>query len=75
MELYLTDDPIIQCSNCGQQYKISRDDLDYDNYFIGEFGMGARFEHDFRFEGTCRHCGSQFFFTLSGFFGCFLACL
>lgn len=66
MELYLQEDPIIQCSCCGKQYQISKDNLDYEISFVGEFGMGARYEHNFRFDGFCEACESQFSFVLKG---------
>ncbi len=66
MEFYVTEDPIIKCSNCGQKNKISIDDLDYDSYFIGKYNMGERFEHVFGYEGICGCCGTRFSFSIKG---------
>lgn len=66
MEFIVLEDPVIQCACCSTQYRIPKDELEYDNYLISEFGMGARFEHVFRFEGTCDNCGSQLSFALKG---------
>ena len=64
MEFEIIEDPVVQCSRCKTQYRIPKNSLDYDNYCVGEFGMGARYEHDFRFEGVCENCTSRFSFVI-----------
>lgn len=62
----IIDDPIIRCECCGTQYKIPKEAFEYDNSYIGEFGMGERYEHVFYFEGTCGDCGKHYSITLNG---------
>ena len=66
MRFEILEDPIIQCLNCGKHMRIPKEDLDYDVFFIGEFGMGPCYEHVFQFEGNCDNCGTQFSFALKG---------
>lgn len=62
--MILTDDPIIRCDCCGAEFKIDKDMLDPDVYFIGKGRMGEQYEHDFLFEGECEECGNMMRFKL-----------
>lgn len=66
MEFAITQDPIIRCECCGAQQRIPCEDLDYENFYVGEYGMGPRWEHYFQYDGICGECGSSFTFVLKG---------
>ncbi len=58
---------IIRCSSCGAVYNVDKDLLDKDVFFIGEFNMGARYQHEFFGEIECNCCGQFMVFKLLGF--------
>ena len=63
----LNDDPIIRCGRCGKEIKIPQNWFDGDSYSIGEFGMGARIQHDFCCEVECDNCGNQMSIKIHGY--------
>lgn len=64
--MILNDDPIVRCSRCGKDNKIPPNWFDGDSYSIGEFGMGARIQHDFYCEVECNNCGNQMSIMIHG---------
>lgn len=65
--MILSDDPIIRCNRCGREYKIPKDYFDGDSSPIGEFGMGARIRHDFRYGMECNYCGNPISIVIRGY--------
>ncbi|MEG2217812.1 MAG: restriction endonuclease [Clostridia bacterium] len=65
--MILNDDPIVRCSRCGKDNKIPQNWFGGDSYSIGEFGMGARIQHDFYCEVECNNCGNQMSIMIHGY--------
>ncbi len=46
-QMELLEDIYIKCEECGAEYRIDKDSLEYEADSIGEGGMGTEVEHDF----------------------------
>ena len=62
----LTEDLYIKCEECGAEYKIDKDSIEYKPDCIGERQTGAEYEHDFYGEGQCE-CGNWMSYKVIGY--------
>lgn len=63
MEVILTNDLVIQCSNCREIHKIDKDSLEIKTFF-DERQMGASVDYDYSGEIICTVCRDDIFYNI-----------
>ncbi len=63
----LLDNIFIKCEECGAEYRIDKDSLEYETNIIGNGGMGVEYEHDFSGEKQCEKCANRMYYKIIGY--------
>lgn len=66
-QMKILEDLYIKCGECGAEYRIDKDGLEYEAEYMGERGMGAEIEHDFYGEAQCEECENWMLYKVIGY--------